>query len=166
MRPAAERSNACAALRGCVPPTVVVPYAREFPVPLAQAYAWLTDYRDDDPQRAGAIIKKRHVVERSPDRVLLEGVNEVQGRGFKGRGEVRLSPPDRWVLTLEQGSVYKYHLTPTTQGCRLEVQYGIKARRWKTWLGLVLRRAAIRGEIHQMWEGFAANMREEMAALP
>lgn len=146
---------------------VVLPYRREFPVPLEQAYAWLTDYQDDDPQRTTAVIKHRPVLERAPDRVLLDGTLEILGRRGRGKAEVRFFPPDRWVATIVEGSgrgsVYEYRLFPSGRGCQLEVQYRIRVRRLRRRLALMLRKRAVWRELDAMWEGFARSMLRELA---
>jgi hypothetical protein len=148
--------------RGRRVPWVVLPYTRRFPFPLPQAYAWLTDYRDDDPQRTGHIIKKRPVVERTKDRVVLEGELELLGRRMRGRAEVHLSPPDRWEARFQNGTVYRYRLEPDGAGCVLRVEYRIRTRRWRRFLGLLLARGRVLREIDAMWDGFARSMAAEL----
>ncbi|MCA1814650.1 MAG: SRPBCC family protein, partial [Halobacteriales archaeon] len=147
---------------------VVLHWSRELRVPLGPAYAWLTDYQDDDPQRAGAIIKARPVVERTRDKVVLQGHLEVLGRTMSGTADVHLFPPDRWEARFRHkdgglnGSVYLYKLTPTANGCRLDVDYRFRARRLKSKLRLTLAKPAIRRELDKMWDGFIASMERDL----
>lgn len=149
---------------------VVIHYERTFPHPLAQAYAWLTDYQDDDPARTTHVVKKRPVISRTKDVVVLEGEIEVLGQRAKGRAEVHLFPPDRWEARFQRrdgspGSLYRYRLEPLgDQACRLVVDYGLAARKPATRLKLRLLKPLARREIHRMWEGFAASMARDLAA--
>jgi len=146
---------------------VVIRWSRELPVPLDQAYAWLTDYQDDDPARTTAIIVKRPVKERTKDKVVLEGELDVLGRRFKGTAHVHLFPPDRWEARFfhRDGSpahLYTYQLTPTARGCRLDVVYNMHARRLKSRLKLLLAKGRIYRAIDTMWDGFIAHMERDL----
>lgn len=150
-------------------PDLVIRYRREFDVPLDAAYAWLTDYQDDDPDRTSAVVKKRPVVERGPNRAVLEGELEILGRKSRGRAVVTMHPPDHWVAQFQhgsgQGSVYDYRLTPLGERrCRLDVSYRIHVRRWKRWVGIALARGRIWKELDRMWEGFDQSMRKDLTA--
>lgn len=146
-----------------------IPYSRELPHPIDAAYAWLTDYEDADAQRAGAVVHERRVVKRDDDVVVLEGHNVVLGRHARGKAEVRLFPSERrWQATIVEGngrgSVYEYQLTPTDRGCRLDVRYRVRARRWRARVLVRLTRPFVRREIARMWDGFAAAMARELPA--
>lgn len=146
-------------------PEVVLPYERLFDAPLADAYAWLTDYQDDDPDRAGhKVVQRRPVVERGKDRFVLDGTIEVAGRTMKGRATVQLYPPDRWVASFPNGTRYEYQLFPEGPArCRLVVRYRICVRRWSRWLGVLLGRGRILRDIGAMWDNFAASMARDLA---
>lgn len=145
-----------------------VPYVREFSYPVAQAFAWLTDYREDDPARAGAIVRKRQVVKREGNVVTLAGENQMRGLLLKGQAEIHLFPDEqRWEARFVQGagrgSLYTYRLTPTkTGGSRLEIHYGIRARRFSSRLKVWIAKPFIKAEIHRMWDGFEAAMKQEL----
>jgi len=149
---------------------VDVAYRRTFPHDVARVYAWLTDYRDDDHERAGAIVQRRTVLRREGDVVLLEGHNVTLGRHARGQAEVRLFPEERrWEARIlsgnGRGSVYTYRLTPTPSGhARLEVHYKTCVRRLKGLLLLNLARPAIKREVARMWDGFAEAMEKDLAA--
>lgn len=150
-------------------PFVDFPYVRTFPQPVDTAYAWLTDYQDDDHTLAGAIIKRRDVIKREGNVVVLDGELETLGRRGKGIAEVHLFPEERrWIARLAGGrSVYDYRLTPAEGGgARLEVHYRIGARKWTQRLLLRLARRKALAEIDRMWEGFAQAMAKELAAVP
>lgn len=145
---------------------------RDLPVPLPAAYAWLTDYQDDDPDRTTAVVKRRPVVERSGNRVVLEGTLSILGNTRSGKVEVLLYPPDHWVATILEGSgrgsVYTYRLTPTATGCRLTVDYSFPVRRLSARIKVWLATPLIRRELTKMWDGFEASMAKELgvAAQP
>lgn len=149
-------------------PFVDVPHVRVLPHPIDAAYQWLTDYRDDDADLAGAIVKKR-TVERRPDGViLLEGHNVTLGQPARGRAEVHLFPDQkRWEARIFEGSgrgsVYTYALTPLgPDKTRLEVHYRIRARRWSRRVMLTLAKPLIKREISKMWDGFVAAMGRDL----
>lgn len=148
--------------------TVTIRYERRLDQPLDAAYRWLTDYRDDDPERAGSIVRKRRVVEENEDEVVLEGELETVGRTMEGRAVVELDPPDEWTARLfdEKGrrsGVYEYSLEPLDEGCRLVVDYKIAAPTLKHKALLWIGRPLIRRELATMWDGFVEAMDEELA---
>lgn len=148
------------------PAFVTIPYARFLPYPLDEAFAWLTDYQDDDPARTTAVVKRRPVVSRTKDKVVMEGELEMLGVRGAGTVEVTLHPPDRWVAEIVKGggkgSVYEYRLTPAKGGCRLDVRYRVRVRRWRSRIRLWLARPLLRRELHTMWNGFADSMAREL----
>lgn len=152
--------------------TILVHYERRIDAPLAAAYAWLTDYQDDDPQRTTRIVKKRPVVSRTKDLVVLDGEIEVMGGRFKGRAEVHLDPPAHWQARLfrrngTRASTFDYRLVPEgPDRCRLVVDYHLAARRLRTRLKLILFKPLVYREIDVMWDGFMASMARDLAAQP
>lgn len=148
------------------PTFVTIPFTRRFPYPVDQAYAWLTDYQDDDPQRTTAVVKRRPVVSRSKDKVVMEGELEMLGVRGTGTVEVSLHPPDRWVAEIVKGagrgSRYEYKLTPAPDGCRIDVKYHVRVRRWGSRLRVTFAKPLLRRELRTMWDGFAASMEREM----
>jgi hypothetical protein len=152
-----------------VQPTFVhVPYSRVFPFPLEATYAWLTDYRDDDPARTDAVVKRRPVLKREPGKVTMEGELELFGSFGTGVVEVALDPPAHYVATIVQGRgrgcVFDYRLTSVPGGTRLDVDYQIRVKRWSSRLRVALGKPLLRREIHRMWDGFAASMQRELGA--
>lgn len=148
--------------------TVTIRYERRLEQPLDAAYRWLTDYQDDDPERAGSIIRKREVVEEDEDRVVLEGELETIGRTMEGRAVVELDPPDAWTANLydqkgRRSGVYEYRLEPLDEGCRLIVDYQLAAPTLKHKALLWIGKPLIRRELATMWDGFVEAMREELA---
>lgn len=152
-------------------PHVNVHYEREFPYPVDVAYAWLTDYQDDDHTKAGAIIKRRDVIRKELDKdgrpILYELEGELETLGQKtgaGRALVRLYPDERrWTAELAKGRwVYDYRVHPTAKGCRLAIDYRLGSKRWQRRLVLTLTKPLIRREIDRMWKGFSAAMEREL----
>jgi hypothetical protein len=148
---------------------VCISYERVFEHPREDAFAWLTDYRDDDARRAGAIIRDREVLERGEDEIVLEGELETMGRVRTGRARVELDPPDRWTAHLEDergrpSGRYEYALHEVPDGCRLEVDYHVAAPRLRDKLLLWATRPLARREIDQMWDGFEEVMDRELSA--
>lgn len=153
-------------------PHVLLHYEREFPFSVEQAYAWLTDYQDDDHERAGAIIKRRTVVRREMDKegrpveFELEGELETLGQSTgTGRAIIRLFPDEkRWIAELGAGRwIYEYRLVPAKKGSRILIDYRFGSKRLRRRVLLTLTKPLIRREIHKMWNGFDAAMKKELA---
>ena len=149
-------------------PSVSIPYAREFPHPVDAAYAWLTDYQDDAVRARRVVVLRRPVLERHPDRVVLDATVDIVSGEARSRVEVALHPPDRWVATVVggrgRGTVYEYRLAPTATGCRLHVDYRFRVKRLRAWLALHLLRRRVYRHLDRMWDGFAAAMEREIRA--
>lgn len=148
------------------PRFVTIPYSRTFPVPVEKAFAWLTDYTDHDASLTTEVVKQRTVVQRGKDLVVLDGEIELLGTRGRGKVEVALFPPTRYVATIvegrSKGSVYEYRLTPVAHGTRLDVEYRVRVKRVRSWLKVALARPLARRKLHAMWEGFAASMARDL----
>src|ERR1051325_5318254 len=132
------------AARRVRPAFVPIRLSRTFPYPLDACFAWLTDYRDDDPARTTAVVKRRPVLSRSADKVVMEGELELLGARGVGKVEVALHPPDHYVATIVEGSgkgsVYDYKLAPIEGGTPLDVTYNVRVKRWKSRLRVLAAR--------------------------
>lgn len=153
-----------------MPDTVTIRYERDLDHPLEEAFDWLTDYRDDDADRAGAIIQDRKVVERSEDRIVLDGELETMGRVVEGRAEVELDPPDTWTAHLydqkdRPTGTYRYHLEDDGEGCRLVVDYEMVAPKLKHKAMLWLGKPLVRRRLDKMWAGFEEAMDAELSGM-
>lgn len=152
------------------PVMVDIPYAREFPHPIGDCFAWLTDYSEADPSLTSAVLKGRRVVERNADRVILEVDNVIAGRPARGRAEVRLFPAEhRYEARSLHGDggaiLYTYELTALGPNrTRLEVHYLTRVRRVWGWLKLTVAKPLAKRDIARMWDGFAASMAKDLAA--
>lgn len=147
--------------------TVCITYERVFGHPLEATFDWLTDYRDDDAERAGAIIQDREILERGEDEIVLEGKLKTLGRVRHGRARVELDPPDAWIAHLEDrkgrpAGRYEYELHEHPEGCRLTVDYHVAAPRLRDRVVLWAARPLARREIDEMWDGFADAMSDEL----
>lgn len=154
-------------------PHVLIHFERELPHPVEAAFAWLTDYQDDDHERAGAIIKRRTVARKELDAqgrpVLYELDGELETLGMaSGRGiaVVRIFPDEkRWVAEIGKGAwVYEYRVVPAPKGSRIVIDYRFGSRRWRRRALLTLVKPLVRRDIAKMWDGFEAAMAREIPA--
>lgn len=148
--------------------SVPIRYSRVLPHGRDECYAWLTDYRDDDPTLTTAVQRARRVLERTPERVVMEGQIAILGNEGSGRFEVRLQPPGRYEAHILEGpgrkSVYTYELTPLGAArTRLDVVYNIRARRLHKRLLVWLLSPFIKRELAQMWDGFVREMAKDLS---
>lgn len=147
---------------------VVLHYERTFAYPIDVAYAWLTDYQDDDPKRAGGqIIRKRDVVRRTPTEVEVEGELDVLGQHTHGRAIITLFPKEhRWVATIGRGGwIFEYHLEPEgPDASRLIIDYKMGSRRWTRRAMIRILKPVILRRLDKMWDGFEASMKQEIVA--
>lgn len=146
-------------------PHVSLKYVRHFPYPIETAYAWLTDYQDDDPQRAGALVRKRDVVRRSDREVHVDGHLEILGRDYEGKAVIHLYPEEkRWQAVIGRGNwQFEYRLTPTgPNACRLDIDYQMGSRKWAKRLRYTLAKPFVRRQLDRMWDGFEASMKREL----
>lgn len=151
--------------------TVTVPYTRTFSQPLDDAFAWLTDYDNQDADRAGAIIEDRRVLEEEDNVVILQGQLETLGRRMDGTAVVHLDPPDHWRANLYDtkqrvAGVYDYRLEPHHDGCKLTVAYQLAAPKLRHKLLLWLGKPLIRRQLDTMWDGFEAAMNQDLNGAP
>lgn len=142
-------------------------YERTLPVSVDDAYAWLTDYDADDPDRTDEIIVERVPVEKSEDRIVLEGRLSYMGRDNEGWAEVELDPPDHWTAHVyddkdRQGGRFEYRLQPTDTGSRLVVDYNLVTPRLRDRVLLTLAKPLLRRRIDAMWDGLVASMVDEL----
>lgn len=149
--------------------TVRLRYERALSHSVEDAFAWLTDYEDTDPERAGAIIEGRRVLEADEDRIVLEGQLESLGRRMDGTAVVKLDPPDHWRAQLydtegRPSGVYDYRLEERETGSHLVIDYEFVAPKLKHKLIYHLGKPLIRRELDKMWDGFEAAMDEEIGS--
>lgn len=105
--------------------TLSVTLTKRIPVPLAYAFDWLTDFRDDDPQLTDSDIKRK-ILEKTPDRTVYLSEEMKEGREIKTKYVVDTKRPDRWQYTGsgdDRDSVGGYVLVPEGEEVRLEMTY-------------------------------------------
>lgn len=141
-------------------------YVREFPHPVETAFAWLTDYRDDDHTLTDRILNRRTVTARTPEKVSMDMDMHLLSR-VRTPAEVRLFPPDRYEARPigrrgPSQTVFRYKLDPTPRGCRLTLDFHVHVRN-------PVRRAVTRmvlpvlkRRVARMWDGFAAAMEKDL----
>lgn len=146
---------------------VEIRVVRHLPCSVEQAYAWLTDYRDDDPQRAGALVTHRRVLERTERHAVFEGEHRALGKTVRYRQAVRLDPPAAWRSLVvdgpRAGSRNAYRLEATPRGARLVVEYHLVHAEPATMLLMRLARPLLRRRIVRMWEGYEGALAADLA---
>lgn len=83
-------------------------------VPLDYAYAWLTDYRNEDPRIIGDPYP-RHILRRSKQSFVWTQRYERDGEVRESVRIVTLKPPNAWhneAISDEKESTLDYRLTP------------------------------------------------------
>ncbi len=81
--------------------------------PVAYAYAWLTDFRSEDPLILGD-PHPRHILRRSKDNFVWIQHYDRDGTAKEGVRLVTLKPPNEWhneAITDEKESILDYRLT-------------------------------------------------------
>lgn len=145
-------------------------YSRVFPHPLEPTFAWLTDYREDDPDLTSAVVvEKRPVLKREGNTVTLRGTLDILGKRGSGVVEIKLEAPRRYTATIVEGagrgSVYEYQLTPVTAtSTRLDVTYNVRVKRFSRRIFVMLARPFVLRQLDRMWDGFADAMGKDLAA--
>lgn len=143
--------------------------ARELPLPVDAAYAWLTDYREDDPALAhGVLISKRKILSRTQNIIRMEGEHRAFGRVIPSVYEVTLSSAERaWTSRVvegpRRGSVTTYRLTPRGAGAsRLDVEYSLVHDDASGRFILRFARPLVRRNLVRMWDGYESAMRADV----
>mgnify|MGYP002153781570 CR=1 FL=1 len=109
--------------------TVEVRISKLIRAPLAEVFAWCTDYSDLDPEIMGSKgFQARGIISREKDRIVF--ADTYSDPSIKPRNvEVSLLPPDAWHAKFSGGrwegtGVYK--LSETPNGTRLEILFRIE----------------------------------------
>jgi hypothetical protein len=68
-----------------------------FDAPIDYVFRWCTDYTPNDPKLGGRTYARR-VVERGPDRVVFEDLDELPKGWSWAHYTVTLFPPDHWHM--------------------------------------------------------------------
>lgn len=154
------------ALFGLVASPVIIRIQRKFPHPAKEAYAWLTDFSDDDDARAGAVIQSRRVKERSPTRIVYEGETSVLGVKAWATTEVTLRLPLHWEARVTSGprtgSRTDYEMVERADGVELTITYRFTFLDPKRQFLVRLLKPLVRRDLVRMWDGFQADMAKEL----
>lgn len=148
---------------------VTVTHERVLPARLDPAYAWLTGYDEADPERAGAVLKEREVLEADDERVVLADRVASMGLEREVRVVVELDPPDAWRATLHGADAanpdrFSYRLEDHGEGrTRLVATYEYAASTRFERAILWLISPLLARETRKMWDGYEAAMRRELA---
>jgi hypothetical protein len=92
--------------------------SKTLPAPLAFAFEWCTDFREDDPSLAGSTAT-RHIVEKGPTKTVWISSQDRGGERRQAAGIITVQPPDSWQIesfAKDENVVTKYHLTPLKNG--------------------------------------------------
>jgi hypothetical protein len=129
--------------------------------PIDFAFRWCTDYASNDGKLAGEPYERR-IIERTPDRVVLEDLWWAPDGWKWRRSDVHLAPPDRWhsdsVGNIRDASI-DYRLTSLPGGrTRLLI---VMHRRPGSVRPVQPPRAELEEEIGRMWGRLAASLARE-----
>lgn len=147
------------------PPAVTYRYSARLPHDAKAAFAWLTDYRDDDASLTTTMVRERRVLSRAADTVEMDATIDPLGRRYSGRATVRLFPGElRYTAQVGKRIANEYVLTPTPEGCRFDVAYRVTPKRWTDWVRLTLARRRFEKQADAMWRGFFDAMAKDLAS--
>ena len=154
-----------------MPPLLRIPLERRLPHAADDVYAWCTDFRPDDTDRSGGLIRGREILERSGDRIrMISTINGPHGV-LRRVQEVRLEPEARrWHVRIVDGdgvgSRHVYQVSPLPNGgSRLRIRFGYASPGWGAYLRSRRQRAAMRGYLNRLWDRFVEEMGRELAAV-
>ena len=107
---------------------MILRLTQRFRAPLAEVYAWCTDFQDSDPTLSRTRLRTRRVLRREGDAVEMEETG-VMGFPFEARFHVELEPPHGWKADgrSNMGHTHNtYRLWPESDGTRLEITFDLR----------------------------------------
>ncbi len=134
------------------PLSFTVRVSRKIMAPLSFAYAWCTDFREDDPQISGQ-RRRIAILERAPNRLIMSARSERNGRIVTAARIVSLKPPNAWHLDWigdEHNETGDYKLTRLSESTtRLNMTFKVhnKAPTAST-------KAAFVKEVNAVWDKY------------
>src|SRR5947209_13563252 len=132
-----------------------------FGVPLDFAFAWCTDYTSEDASLEGESYQRK-IIERTPDRVIFEDLEESDDGWNWSRDVVTLSPPNKWHMDgigNRRDVTADYVLSPLPDGrTRFDLRW---SRRPKVPDAKKLTKAEREASTMQAWKRFAAAMERD-----
>lgn len=129
-----------------------VKVSRKIMAPLSFAYAWCTDFREDDPQISG---QKRRILmlEKTKGRFIMSATSKSHGRTVTAARIVSLNPPNSWHLDWigdEHDETGDYRLTRLSgSATRLRMTFKVRNKTPRT-----SGKAAFVKEINAMWDKY------------
>lgn len=145
-------------------PVSVYQIRTTFRAPLDFAYAWCTDYSEEDRKLEGD-PGWRQILSKGRRKVVYEDLNETPHGWMWSRQTVTLRPPDRWTAFAEGNyRTWKldYRLRALPDG-RTEVT--MRGERRATALGgKNPSKRALEDELRQMWANLGRNLERDFRA--
>src|SRR5438128_4115338 len=132
-----------------------------FGVPLDFAFAWCTDYTPEDASLEGESYQRK-IIERTPDRVIFEDLEESDDGWNWSQDVVTLSPPNKWHMDgigNRRDVTADYVLSPLPDGrTRVDLRW---SRRPKVPEAKKLTKAEREASTMRAWKRFAAAMEQD-----
>ena len=132
-----------------------------FGVPLDFAFAWCTDYTPEDASLEGESYQRK-IIERTPDRVIFEDLEESDDGWNWSQDVVTLSPPNKWHMDgigNRRDVTADYVLSPLPDGrTRFDLRW---SRRPKVPEAKKLTKAEREASTMRAWKRFAAAMEQD-----
>lgn len=129
--------------------------------PLADVYAWCTDFRETDPDLSSISICSRRILSRDGKTVALED-HGILGMRLSARYAVRLHPPDRWEAdsASRMGNGHnEYRLAPSDNGTRITITFDLRPRGVYRIPG-AFAGPLLRVRLSRLWDDFVRAMEE------
>jgi len=107
---------------------MILRVTQRFRAPLAEVYAWCTDFQDSDPTLSRARLRTRRVLRREGGVVEMEETG-VMGFPFAARFQVELEPPHGWKADGRSNmgrTLNTYRLWSEPDGTRLEITFDLR----------------------------------------
>lgn len=127
--------------------------------PLADVYAWCTDYEESDPGLSRSAARRRTIRSRTENRVEFDD-DGVMGMAMAAHYQVLLHPPDRWEAdsSARMGTGHnEYRLTSEGDGTRIAITFDLHPRGRYRILGVIAGRV-LRRRLNRLWSDFAREM--------
>jgi hypothetical protein len=135
-----------------------------FRAPLRFAYAWCTDYSEEDRKLEGD-PGSRQIIRKGARTVVYEDLNETPHGWMWSRQTVTLHPPDRWTATADGNyRTWKldYSLRELPDG---RTEFTMRGRRRATPLGgRNPSKTALEQELREMWDNLGRALERDYRA--
>jgi hypothetical protein len=131
-----------------------------------KVFEWCTNFQETDAQYSHVRLRTRKVLERTPERVLMEETG-VMMLPFKARFEVRLHYPDGWQANAEStlGTAHnEYRLTDVPEGTRLDMDFSICLKGVLKPFSIIMK-PYVRSRIEEEWGDYVRAMENEIVRV-